>query len=113
MRKYKKVAGEYPAAFLATPDLYPWLTWHYNAWSELGRSRLTDQGYPRPLSVTAIRDYCEFFDIPWPEVREELFFVCGVLDDLHIEWACTKKEEQESFIRAKKKAISEDTDGGC
>jgi hypothetical protein len=42
-----------------------------------------------------------------------LFFVCGVLDDIQIEWACTKEDKQEGFIAAKKKAISEDTDGGC
>jgi hypothetical protein len=107
LEQWKAAKSEYPAAFLEKPGLYPWLKWYLETWDELGRSRKTDQGYPRPIHVEAILDYCELFHLDWPEVREELFYFCGVLDGIYCEWSGKKDEEKEQYIREERDKLKE------
>lgn len=113
LEDWKAARGEYPAAFLDVPPLYSWLSWYLEAFYDLGNSRRTDQGYPQPIPVSEIESYCRFFDIDDDEVRADLFYFTGKLDEAYCGYQCSKDEEKAAFLadmRKQLKAVVPDGD---
>ncbi len=113
LKDWKAAKGEYPAAFRDKPELYPWLRWYLDTWDELGPSRDYDQGFPLSIKVSEILSYCELFRIEWDDVRSDLFYFCGRLDEVYCGWASSKEEEKEQYIREWRERLKEAEDGDC
>jgi hypothetical protein len=113
LEQWKAAKGEYPADFQNSPEVYPWLRWYLAAWDDLGRSRPVGYGIG-PIPASEILAYCNLLQIEWQDVRDELFYFCGVLDDVYVPWAQkTKDEEKEEFLCEQREKLKEAGYGDC
>lgn len=103
----------YPAAFRNGPEIYSWLQWHMDTWDELGRYRQAGMG-AGPIPASEILAYCDLTGITWQEVKDELLYVCGILDDVYVPWANkSKDEEKEAFVKEQREKLRERGYGDC
>lgn len=112
MEQWKQARGTYPAAYLDSPEVYPWLKWYMDAWDDLSRSRQCGGMGPGPIPASEILAYCTLMGIEWQEVREALFYFCGALDNIYVGWANSKDEEKDAFILKQREHLRDDN-GYC
>ncbi|MCL2760768.1 MAG: hypothetical protein FWD70_03865 [Desulfuromonadales bacterium] len=102
LEDWKAIKGEYPEAFRNEPQLSSYLQWVFNCWVDMGRSRGYDQGIPLPIPIGVISQFCDFFKINDPEIKESLFYFCGELDDLFCGYYGSEEKERSSYLESVK-----------
>lgn len=70
-----------PEELLPPPPVAPWLSFAFDAWSEMSAHRpVYDGGIEGPIAFGTIRDWCDLMGVAHPSDRRDLARHIGVLD---------------------------------
>lgn len=86
----KREGQPLPPAIANAPELYDGLDFFLESYMDLNSNRSGETGY---IPWTAVKDYCQFYDVD-SETMGEMFFHFQAMDDARSEYLQKKQEKQ-------------------